>query len=273
MIVNWLCSKVEIEVVGISGGEPFVERRGLMLVSSRLTDAGKKQVIFTSGVWAKSTTPCWIRDVLARCSCVYLSTDVFHSPSVGDARLIQAMDAVAAAGTWIVCQVLDHDGAVERAERLLRVAFGEQWAAHAELNCIVPLTNGRGANIFTRNTSLPGHAFGPCSLVASPMVRYDGLVTGCCNESVIMNLGPSRLRKRANSECDLSTAVQEFNADPLLEVIREAGLGALTKHPRFADLADERFTTNCELCWKMLYRLPEEARSDRLINVMAAIKR
>ena len=140
------------------------------------------------------------------------------------------------------------------------------------MNVIVPLTNGRGANVFIRTDRLPGHAFGPCSLVASPMVRYDGLVTGCCNESVIMNLGPSRLRKRAQSIEELATAVEEFHADPLLQVIGGAGLGVLTDHPRFADLAHEQFASNCHLCWKMLDRLPEETESDRLINALSALK-
>ncbi len=270
-IVDWLCANLEIEVVGISGGEPFVERRGLMLASRQLANAGKQQVIFTSGIWAKPTTPCWIQDVLAKCSCVYLSTDGFHSRSVDDKQFIRALNAIAATGTWIVVQVLDHDHAIDRTERLLRDTFGERLADYAEVNPIVPLVNGRGANVFTRTTWLPGHAFGSCSLVVSPMVRYDGLVTGCCNESVIMNLGPSRLRKRANSMGELATAVEEFHADPLLRVIGGAGLGALTKHPRFASLAEEKFTSICDLCWKMLYRLPEESQPDRLVNILVTL--
>lgn len=272
-IVDWLCTKPEIEVVGISGGEPFVERRGLTFASRRIADAGKRQVVYTSGVWATGPRPpLWISDVLARCNCVYLSTDVFHAPSVADDRFLRAVNAIAAAGAWIVVQVLDHEQTIDRTERLLRDAFGESSADYVEMNVIVPLTNGRGANVFTRTARLPGHAFGPCSLVASPMVRYDGLVTGCCNESVIMNLGPSRLRKRARSTEELATAVDEFHADQLLQVIGGAGLGLLTEHPRFADLAQEQFTSNCDLCWKMLYRLQEETELDRLINALSALK-
>jgi hypothetical protein len=272
-IVDWLCANPDIEVVGISGGEPFVERRGLMLASRQLADAGKQQVIYTSGVWAAAETPHWIHDVLARCSAVCLSTDGFHSPSVDDARFIRAVNAIAAAGTWIIVQVLDYEGAIDHADRLLRNVFGERLAEYAEINPIVPLTNGRGANVFTRTTLIPGHAFGPCSLVASPMVRYDGLVTGCCNESVIMNLGPSRLRKRAGCADELATAVEEFHADPLLRVIGDVGLGVLTEHPRFADLAEQQFTTNCELCWKMLFRLPDQNKPDLLVNAIIALNR
>lgn len=272
-ILDWLCAKPEIEVVGISGGEPFVERRGLTIASRRLADAGKGQVVYTSGVWAtEATTPRWISDVLGRCSCVYLSTDAFHARTVADNRFIRAAHAIAATGTWMVVQVLNHERTIDRANSLLRDAFGESLADFAELNIIVPLTNGRGANVFTRTAHLPGYAFGPCSLVLSPMVRYDGLVTGCCNESVIMNLGPSRLRQRVGSIEELAAAVEGFHADPLLRAIGGAGLGALTEHPRFADLAEEQFTSNCQLCWKMLYRLPKKAEADHLINAISTLK-
>jgi MoaA/NifB/PqqE/SkfB family radical SAM enzyme len=272
-IVKWLCGKPEIEVIGISGGEPFVERDGLSFASRQFADAEKRQVVFTSGVWATAaTTPRWIRDVLARCSCVYLSTDAFHAQTVTHDRFLRAVNAIVAADTWIVVQVLDHEQTLHQTERLLRDAFGDNWTDYAELNTIVPLTNGRGANVFTRTAQVPGHAFGPCALVASPMVRYDGLVTGCCNESVIMNLGPSRLRKRARSIKELAAAVEAFHADPLLQVIGGAGLGVLTEHPRFIDFGEEQFTSNCELCWKILYRLPQESGPDRLVTAISALK-
>src|SRR5688500_5951792 len=44
-ILSWICENPELEVVGISGGEPFVERRGLTMASQVLADSGKQQVI------------------------------------------------------------------------------------------------------------------------------------------------------------------------------------------------------------------------------------
>ena len=77
------------DVVGISGGEPFVERRGLSLAARRVTEAGKKLVVYTSGVWAKRPEPpAWIADVLDRCTTVFLSTDAFHAEGVGDAHYV-----------------------------------------------------------------------------------------------------------------------------------------------------------------------------------------
>src|SRR2546430_12775423 len=54
-IVEALCTRPDLRLVGISGGEPFVERRGLMLASRRLIEAEKDVVVYTSGVWATSS--------------------------------------------------------------------------------------------------------------------------------------------------------------------------------------------------------------------------
>ncbi|MGZ8240050.1 MAG: hypothetical protein ACXWTK_00880 [Methylobacter sp.] len=270
-IVDWICFQPNIEVVGISGGEPFIERRGLTLASCRFTDAGKQQVIYTSGVWATTPTPPrWISDVLTRCSCIYLSTDPFHARLVDDDHFVRAAQAIVVAGAWIVVQVLNYGRTLNRVERLLHNAFGNGWAEYAEINIIEPLTNGRGSNIFTSTTCSQGHTFGSCSL-GSPMVRYDGLVTGCCNESVIQNMGPSRLRQYISSTAELSVAVQNFHDDSLLSVIGGAGLGVLTEHPRFADLAEQQFTNNCQLCWKILDRMPHKDNTDRLIQAISAL--
>jgi organic radical activating enzyme len=271
-IVEWICDQPQIKVVGISGGEPFVERRGLSLASQRFTSADKRVVIFTSGVWARAPTPYWIRDVLSVCSCVYLSTDFFHARTVDDSQVVRAAQAVAAAGAWLVVQILDQVETVERVERLLREAFGEAWRSQAEVNLIAPLANGRGADIFNPIARVTGQNFGSCSLVRSPMVRYDGLVTACCNESVIMGQGPERLRKRTHSRHEIGTAVQAFHDDQLLCVIGNAGLGVLTEHPRLNDLAQQRFTNNCELCWKVLARMPDRDEPDRLVSAISALQ-
>jgi hypothetical protein len=164
---------------------------------------------------------------------------------------------------------------VERARSLLRAAFGERFEDFAEVCANPPLTHGRGANVFTRTESFPGHAYPPCTMVASPMVRYDGLVTACCNESVIMGWGPAHLRRRARTAGEVAAAVDGFHADPMLRAIGGAGLGALTAHPRFADLAGREFTSICDLCWKVLDRVADDEQPDPLveaINVLASAR-
>jgi organic radical activating enzyme len=251
-IADWLCADPGIDVVGISGGEPFVERRGLTLVSGMLAEAGKEQVVYTSGTWAAGPTPpTWIQDILKRCSCVYLSTDAFHAHAVNNDRFARAARAIAAAGTWIVVQVLELDLMLEEAEQLLRSCFGPSFEDFAELRPIRPLTHGRGSTVFTNaRITWPGHEFGPCPLVTAPVIRYDGRVTACCNGA------------------EVEKAVARFRSDPLLRIIGNAGLGVLTQHPQFADLAQEQFADQCQLCWKILDRIPPDAEPDPLLKAM-----
>ena len=268
-ILDWLCGQPRLEVVGISGGEPFVERRGLELAVRRLADAGKRVVIYTSGVWGtRARPPAWIREVLDRTSTVFLSTDAFHQEGVPDSTYVNAARAIAAADAWIVVQVIDTAPMVERAQELLRAAFGEEYEDFAELRLTDAADRGRGADVFTRTGRTPGHAFAACTMLASPIVRYDGLATACCNESVIMGFGPARLRRRAGSRAGVAEAMDAFHTDPMLRAIGGAGPGALTAHPRFADLAGRDFTSICDLCWTMLDRVADDERPDPLVDAI-----
>jgi organic radical activating enzyme len=270
-IVEWLVAQ-DHEVVGISGGEPFVERRGLALAARRITEEGKRLVVYTSGVWAKRPDPpAWIADVLDRCETVYLSTDAFHAEGVGDGHYVHAARAIERAGAWIVVQVVDVDAMVERAHDLLLAAFGDSYEDYAELVPTAPLTAGRGADVFMRTKHEPGRDYRACTLVASPIVRYDGVVTACCNESVIMGWGPEALRRRASSREELDAAFAGFRADPMLRAIGGVGPGALTAHPRFADLADEQFTSICDLCWKLFDRTVSDIEPDPLVAAVAGV--
>src|SRR5262249_35818780 len=157
-------------------------------------------------------------------------------------------------------QVLELDRMMEHAEQLLRSCFGPSFEDFAELRPIRPLTHGRGADVFTRGgTTWSGHEFGPCPLVTAPVIRYDGRVTVCCKESVIMNRGPSYLLRPARSGDEVGKAVLHFRDDPILRVVGNLGVGALTGHPHFADLTEEQFADQCQLCWKILDRTPPSA--------------
>jgi hypothetical protein len=268
-IVDAICGRPEVEVVGISGGEPFVERRGLVLASRRVVDAGKDLVLYTSGVWAKSDdTPAWIREVVALASCVFLSTDAFHAEQIDDLQFIRAARAISREGVPIVVQVLDDGAMIERARGLLDAAFGGSWPEHAEINLIPPLPYGRGKTIFMRGAGRPGREYHPCSVAAAPVIRYDGRIAGCCNENVIMGGGPAELRRSCGSREQMDAAIEHFGTDPFLGAIGGVGPAGLTQLPRFRDLAEERFTSVCDLCWKMLARTAEDTRPDPLIEAL-----
>ncbi|MET9416944.1 radical SAM protein [Streptomyces klenkii] len=254
-IVDRLCADPVSSMIGISGGEPFIERRGLTYAARRIAEAGKDLVVYTSGVWgAAADPPQWIHEVLDRCRCVYLSTDAYHEAGTGPDRFVGAARAISGHGLPVVVQVVDEGGALARAEELLRAAFGPAWQAHAELVPTKGLPHGRGAALFVRDRRVAGRQLGRCKLADSPVVRYDGRVTACCNETVLMGGGPAALRRNCADGAEVDTAIKEFGRHPLFRALTTAGGGPLTTHPRFGDLADRRYTDICGLCWAMARR-------------------
>jgi len=272
-LLRGICDRPDLTLVGISGGEPFVERRGLEMAVERVGAASKDLALYTSGIWAGARPPDWIRRMLGAASCVFLSTDAFHSETVSDDRFVAAARAIAGEGAWLIVQVLGIDPMVERAERLLVQAFAGDYSRCAELSVIPPLAYGRAESLFARPEGREASEFGACSRLASPVVRYDGTVSACCNERVIMGLGPARLRRVAVSETGLAAVLGELEDDPLLNVVAGVGLGALTEHPRFAPLAHQRFPSICDACWAAQRQVTETGtEQDPLLVAMAHLR-
>lgn len=251
-LLDGICSSQERDLVGISGGEPFVERRGLTLAVTRLSAANKMIVVYTSGVWARTDVqPAWITELLPKLSCVFLSTDAFHQSTVERTRFGAAARAVVDAGVPLVVQVLDEEPQVEAARTMLERALGPLWTEMAELNRIPKLAYGRAAGLFDPAPPMDAKAIGPCRSLASPVVRYDGRISACCNEPVIMARGPDRLRRTVVQADQVLAALDELAADPLLAAIASVGGGAVTALPGFARLADSPVRGICDLCWRL----------------------
>jgi hypothetical protein len=260
-----------LEMVGISGGEPFVERRALPYAVRQLRNADKDVVVYTSGFWAVTSTPAeWIRDIIQQCGCIFLSTDAFHQAEIGNERFINAARVIAAENIHIIVQVVDFNDALQRAGSLLRFALGSEWDSLSELNLVPPLPYGRARNLFTRSRRHRGDSFGTCRLAKAPVVRYDGLVTGCCNESVLLGGGPAWLRRRVSSAVELDRALTAFRDSPLLQTISGVGVGELTRHPRAGDAAIREYGSICGACWLCVNRLASDS-TDNLLTSMAAL--
>jgi hypothetical protein len=263
-LLTGLASRRGTRVVGVSGGEPFVERRGLTTTARTLAGAGKQLVIYTSGIWAANAdVPRWTADVLALASCVYLSTDAYHAAHLPDAVFVRAARAIAAAGPWIVTQVAGPPAQAARAQSLLSVALGPAWREHAEVRRVPLLTAGRGASLSRASVSpgwrapvQPGADFGRCLLAAAPVIRYDGWVSACCNENVAMGEGPARLRRRVSTGTELAAALTAFADDHYLRAIGTAGMGPLTTLRTYQDLSARPFPHICQLCFQMCTRQP-----------------
>ncbi|MFI6318903.1 radical SAM protein [Nonomuraea sp. NPDC050556] len=228
-VLGGLVHEPSLEAVAISGGEPFAERRGLVMAVEALTAAGKDVVILSSGAWPSAR---WVTGVLELTSTVILSTDTFHRATVDLARFRRAVAQARAAGCHVIVQVLSEAPDIPG----------------VEVNMITPLRAGRGRDVFGATRRYGVAELGPCALTASPTVRYDGVVTGCCNESVITGGGPRALRRTATTAEEVRAALTAFRTDPLL---RAMGTVQPSDLVRLAPTADARYTDICGLCWRL----------------------
>lgn len=272
-IVRALAGYERLSMVGISGGEPFIERRALSETVETLAAAGKQVVLYTSGVWARADpVPPWITRVLALTSCLFMSTDAFHAATIDRDRFAAGLRAVAAQGTPIVVQVLDRPGDLAEARRILAAALGPCWEDHADINRLVPLPYGRGESVFARPPATPARGMGPCRVAATPVVRYDGAVSACCNETLIVGRGPQRLRERHASGPRVVDALERIWADPFLRLLNRAGPLALEAHPRYADMGGQHFRGICDFCAHAAERTPALGTDDdRLLSGLATL--
>lgn len=254
-VVESICAGT-YTIVGISGGEPFVERRGLDHASRRLVESGKEVVIYTSGFWAGSADPpSWIPAVLRRASAVVLSTDSFHQAALADDRFVRAAKTIAAEQVHIVVQVIDDETMIGRAQQLLATALGPAWADAAEIHPIPMLPYGRADGMLRIERTQPGTSYLACHIARAPVIRYDGLLSVCCNEWIITGHGPDDYRRVGSDRHEVTAALAELEANPLFRAIGDIGPGPLTMHPALADLAQKRYRSICELCWDINSRV------------------
>jgi hypothetical protein len=271
-LVDELCGLPHIRMVGISGGEPFTERVLLQEATGRLAAAGKLLVLYTSGLWGRDdgTAPRWAGEVLARASCVVLSTDQYHAARIPERRYLAALRAARSAGCWIGVQVLGTPGQLAEAERLLAVALGPSWPSGAEIRATEFLPRGRAATAIQRRGARPGHSFGRCPLASSPVIRHDGRITACCNEDVVTGGGPAALQAVATSRDGLRESLARLRREPFLRAIGTAGVGALSLLPDYRELGTRSYPDICSLCWALLDR---HAERDPAVTAMSLLSR
>ena len=282
-LVDGLCQLERIRLVGISGGEPFTERRALEAATTRLAAAGKQLVLYTSGHWGRDdgTVPGWTRDILARASCVVLSTDAYHAARIPGPRYLAALRAAAESGTWIAVQVIGTPAQTAAAGRLLTAALGPSWPDQAEIRATTLLPRGRAAGRAGSTPpaaasplpppSRPGYSSGPCFLARTPVVRYDGRVTACCNEDVVTGGGPAALHGRADGAGELREALGAMAGDPFLAVVAAAGPGALTRLPRYREVGERAHPDICSACWGLLGRGADSDPAVRAAGLLAGL--
>lgn len=240
------------EAVAISGGEPFVERRGLPMAVERFREAGQEVILFTSGYWAtqgREPKP-WVREVLRQTATVFLSTDGYHEPGVGVTRFARAVQSAVEQGCHVVVQVLDGSRDLEIALEGVRTAFGDAAERHVEFSVITPLNRGRGKDLFQITRRVPAEQLPRCTLTGSPTLRYDGVFSPCCNESVLTGSGPAELRRPLTEGAGFQDLVEDAARHPVLRAVAGPDRTSVAAIPGCESLSEARFESICDLCWR-----------------------
>jgi hypothetical protein len=240
-----------LEVVFITGGDPFVHLDELEGAVGELVAAGKRVVLHTSGYWGDDAAIApRARALLAHVDTLVLGVDLYHRIGVTDEALAAAIGMASGAGCWIVTQVIvgpkqpDHRG---YAERILEAALGAAWARHAEIAENPPLDSGRAARL-KRFEKAPRPA-GRCELVNRPMLRFDGEVTACCNEAVLQGAGPPGLRRSVGG--DVERGLAQLARDPLVRLVHRIPTGAAYElAAQVAGVQAEPVSGTCDACWR-----------------------
>ncbi|MGY1831231.1 radical SAM protein [Geodermatophilus sp. SYSU D01180] len=273
-MVGGVLSIPGLELVGISGGEPFMERQALSYAVRECAARGLQVVLYTSGVWAVGGEPGWASEVCELATAVVLSTDAFHAPAVNAATLRRVGRRVMGGGRSLIVQTVDLPASREPALLLVEHLRSTSEAGHVELSLVPPLSTGRGKSAFAALPSLPRRTladWGACGLLGSPVIRHDGTVIACCNEAVLMGAGPARLRRSCRTAAEVAAAVAALRDDPLLECIRTVGMAATSDLPWVDVPPDRSFGSICEACWELSAQADAAgARGRRTLKALAA---
>jgi MoaA/NifB/PqqE/SkfB family radical SAM enzyme len=265
-VVAGVLSVPSFDVIGVSGGEPFIERRALSYLVEECSIRGLQVVLYTSGVWASKGKPYWVYEVLERAASVVLSTDAFHTRALNMEALDRAAGMVLDAGCSLIVQTVDLPSSRQPALRFVERMMKSAPDRNVELNLVPPLSVGRGRVAFASLPPLPRRTlteWGSCRLLGAPVIRYDGMVVACCNEAILMGAGPDRLRRRCKTRAEVVEAITALRSDPLLECMRTVGVSTIGQLPWVDVPADRSYGSICEACWELNVQFDTAGESDR----------
>ncbi|MEA2191709.1 MAG: hypothetical protein QOI73_1830, partial [Solirubrobacteraceae bacterium] len=250
--ISQLAALTSLEVVFVTGGDPFAHLDELERTVGELVARGKRVVLHSAGYWgADRSIEARARALLARVDTLVLGVDLYHRIGVSDDALAGAMRMASEAGCWIVTQVIVGPRQPDHrcyALRMLEAAFGPEWQRHAEIAENPPLDTGRAARI-DRFAARPSRA-GRCELVNRPMLRFDGEVTACCNEAVLQGAGPPGLH-RTIATGGVDAALDALAGDPLVRLVEALPTGAAYELvSSVAGVAPQPVAGTCDACWR-----------------------
>lgn len=175
-----------VDIVAVSGGEPFVKREVLAEICSSAARHGLKPLVVTSAFWARDKASARsVLDSLPPFFALEISADEFHEEHIPLERIRNAALAAVERGVKVIIGLVHYRDSSFK-DRLCRT-LGSNLLREIEFleNTVKPLGRAEQNGMVEKELSeeLPS---GSCRLLSAPVVRYDGRVMACCNDSLIL---------------------------------------------------------------------------------------
>ena len=213
-----------LEMIAITGGEPFLEEGALHGALSAAAASELHTVVFTNAYWAETLSAA--RSTLARfpqIDLLEISADVFHEEFVPLKNLRYAAEAALECGIGVWFQMNEFQGDTFGAR--LRDVLGSEIVDAADVTHSPLLDVGRARDLGLRGPARRSAEFpsGRCNPLTSPIIRPDGSVLACCNEQVYGEAEGHVLHLGSLDRTSFLEMVRLVQSDPLLEAFRTFG--------------------------------------------------
>ena len=257
-VARWVRSVGEApttQAIGLTGGEPFLERAALEAALRAAHDTGLRTTVFTNAYWATGPqAACEALAQLPRIDLLEISADVFHEEFVPLENVRHAAEAALGLGMGVWFQVAEVEA--ESFDTRLRGVLGPRITGAAEFSQAAILDAGRslGAPWSDRPPRTPELPAGACKRLGTPLVCPDGSVLACCSEYAYGESCPAALRLGTLEERSLSAMVQDAQSDPLLAALRALGPAYVADVARDSGWQGGRYREGnvCDLCLDLL---------------------
>jgi len=253
-IAQWYASQMKelydygIRMISFTGGEPFMARPQLKVMSDACADAGMFNGVVTAAQWATSPRPA--KRLVEAFPGIHLwdiSLDTYHGEFVAFERVRTAYETVRECGRRAMIRFAYHDPLTPEDQKAME--FVDSFADPYDICTQRVRSVGRAADRPVIESQDQRTFVKPC-MTKGLVIRYDGSTSPCCTNLVEerrhpFQFGDPRLRPLRDMHIDYVT-------NPLLQMIRVLGFGEIVEWLKKAGLESvlpEQMPQDvCDLC-------------------------
>lgn len=288
---RWIDSLVaapSVEVVALSGGEPWSHPAALRYAIDACFRAEVYSMVCTSGFWAATPEKASrLLDSYPRPNGLCLSTDVFHEPFVPLRHLRYAVEAAVERGIEVMYQIVDDDPEGSEFMQRFEREVGFDLVGREQVYVVNLAAVGRAAEELSLSRPSEGNGDlehipdGPCPWLGAPWLHEDGVVCACSNLEV--HRTPDHpLQLGHLNEVDFPALSAATDADPYVQALRILGPRGLVEELPVEswgwDRAAFRGGGVCDLCHSLARvpglpdRVREAAGREHMASRIAAFR-